>query len=98
MILKVSLLIVLILTFFTSSIKASTKFWSVQSVDTMKFSRDASRAPMSADKINEEVKRIADTGATYVAIDTPYDAEFLPRLKEWVTAARNYNLNVWFRG
>jgi hypothetical protein len=74
------------------------RFWQVQSIDTMKYSRDASRSPMSQEQIDKVVKNIADTGATHVAIDTPYDEEFLPRQKQWVEAARKFGLSVWFRG
>lgn len=76
----------------------TSKFWAVQSIDTMKYSRDASTSPMSSDQIDTQVQNIAITGATHVAIDTPYDAEFQPRLKEWVDSARKYHLKVWFRG
>lgn len=77
-------------------------WWNVQSVDTMKYSRD-----LTAEKINDpsfdavidqHVRDIAEIGATHVAIATPYDEEFVPMLKRWVNAARKYNLRVWFRG
>ncbi|MDP3888564.1 MAG: hypothetical protein Q8Q24_00825, partial [bacterium] len=73
-----------------------------KSIDTMKYSRDIAREKLndpSFDKvIDTQVKNIADTGATHVAIATPYDEEFLPILKRWVSSARKYNLKVWFRG
>ncbi|KKT37183.1 MAG: hypothetical protein UW22_C0031G0009 [Candidatus Gottesmanbacteria bacterium GW2011_GWB1_44_11c] len=77
-------------------------WWNIQSVDTMKYSRD-----LTAEKINDpsfdsvidqQVRDIAEIGATHVAIATPYDEEFLPFLKRWVSAARKYGLLVWFRG
>lgn len=77
-------------------------WWTVQSVDTMKYSRDMAREKLydsSFDKvINDQVAQIAKINATHVAIDTPYDEEFIPILKKWVKAARDNNLNVWFRG
>ncbi len=77
-------------------------WWMVQSVDTMKYSRDVAAAkindPSFDATIDTQVKNIADTGATHVAIGTPYDEQFIPFLKRWVAAARKYNLNVWFRG
>jgi hypothetical protein len=79
-------------------VHANTKFWSVQSIDTMKFSRDSARSGLSEEFIDSQIKQIADTGATHAAIDTPYDSEFLPILKQWVNSARKYHLNVWFRG
>jgi hypothetical protein len=74
----------------------------IKSIDTMKYSRDFAREKLN-DKsfgvlIDSQVKNIALTGANYVAIDTPYDKEFIPFLKRWVSAARENNLKVWFRG
>ena len=96
--------------FFTVLLSASTvqaapdqaTWWDFQSIDTMKYSRDIAREKsddFSFDAtIDLQVKNIAATGATHVAIATPYDEEFVPFLTRWVTAARKYKLNVWFRG
>lgn len=73
-------------------------WWKFQSIDTMKYSRDYSRAGLPSSVIDTQVKNIAAAGATHVAIATPYDDEFLPFLTLWVDAARKYHLNVWFRG
>lgn len=77
-------------------------WWEVQSVDTMKFSRDLSREKVDDlgfdQEIDEHVSKIAQVGATHVAIGTPYDEEFLPFLRRWVDSARRHNLKVWFRG
>jgi hypothetical protein len=74
----------------------------VRSIDTMKYSRDLAREklhdPSFDVEIDREMKQIADTGATHVAIATPYDKEFLPILKRWVSKARKYKLHIWFRG
>lgn len=76
--------------------------WQFQSIDTMKYSRDLAKEKLqdaSFDAIIErQMKAIADTGATHVAIATPYDEEFIPFLKRWVSAARKQHLKVWFRG
>ena len=76
--------------------------WPVQSIDTMKYSRDEAAAQLldpTFDKtIDQQIHAIAQTGATYVAIATPYDPEFVPMLARWVATARKYNLHVWFRG
>lgn len=81
---------------------SETRFWEIQSIDTMKYSRDLAREKLndkSFDKIiDAQVKAIADTGATHVAIATPYDPEFTPFLKRWVISARKHGLKVWFRG
>ncbi|MBU0569261.1 hypothetical protein KKB40_00575 [Patescibacteria group bacterium] len=77
-------------------------WWEVQSIDTVKYSRDLARqmgSDASFDAIIEEhISSIASTGATHVALGTPYDEEFVPFLARWVSVARKYDLNVWFRG
>lgn len=78
-------------------------WWQIQSIDTMKSSRDLSGQVLDhpegfTELISIQVQNIADTGATHVAIGTPYDAKFLPVLRLWVAAARANGLNVWFRG
>lgn len=82
--------------------KPIIKFWQIQAVDTMKYSRDMARAKLNDSKfdatIDQQIHAIADTGANYVAISTPYDEEFIPILKRWVASARQYGLSVWFRG
>lgn len=79
-----------------------TTTWTVESIDTMKYSRDLTAEKIhdpAFDKIiDEQVHAIAQTGATHVAIATPYDQEFVPMLARWVAAARKYNLKIWFRG
>jgi hypothetical protein len=82
--------------------ETQSTWWSIQSVDTMKYSRDPSRAKLKDTSydlvIDQQVRAIAQTGATHVAIGTPYDEEFVPILRRWVSAARKYGLHVWFRG
>ncbi|MBI4136985.1 hypothetical protein HY469_02890 [Candidatus Roizmanbacteria bacterium] len=105
---KIAVLIVLMVMFLFATVTDSkpatmdNQFWDVQSIDTMKYSRDLSREklqdPTFDAVIDQQMKHIAETGATHVAIATPYDEEFLPILKRWVAAARTYNLNVWYRG
>src|SRR3989344_6298983 len=74
----------------------------ITSIDTMKYSRDVAREKLNSSSFDEvidkQVSEISATGATHIAIGTPYDDEFLPFLKRWVVAARKYNLKVWFRG
>ncbi|KKQ52118.1 MAG: hypothetical protein UT19_C0004G0045 [Candidatus Woesebacteria bacterium GW2011_GWB1_39_10b] len=77
-------------------------YWQIQSVDTMKLSRDLAREKMDDSEfekiISREVKNISGVGATHVAIATPYDDEFIPFMKKWIKEARKDGLNVWFRG
>lgn len=85
-----------------ASIAKTLPWWKVQSIDTMKYSRDVAREMLKKPEfdrtIDETVAKIAQTGATHVAVATPYDEEFVPFLTRWVSAARKYSLKVWFRG
>lgn len=86
----------------SNSVNSETTLWSFMSIDTMKFSRDKSREKLKDPAfdviINNQLKDIAKTGATHVAIGTPYDEEFIPILTRWVEAARRNKLKIWFRG
>lgn len=104
-ILGISLLLVSILTInkkgdTTSQPKGPTI--KIKSIDTMKYSRDIAREKLNDPSfdvvLEKQVSDIAQTGATHVAIGTPYDKEFVPFLKRWVGAARKNHLKVWFRG
>jgi hypothetical protein len=76
--------------------------WEICAIDTMKTSRDRARAelnnPAYDEDIKQQLKLIKQTGATYVTVSTPYDEEFMPYLKRWVTLSRSEGLKVWFRG
>ena len=78
------------------------RVWIVKSVDTMKYSRDLTGEklgdPTFDQTIDLHTRSIADTGATHVAIGTPYDEKFIPYLTRWIQAARSHGLKVWFRG
>lgn len=82
--------------------ESADTWWEVQSIDTMKYSRDLAREKLKDSSfdstIESHVRKISELGATHVAIGTPYDDEFVPYLKRWVTYARKYGLKVWFRG
>lgn len=86
----------------SSVVKANDTFFEVQSIDTMKISRDVARSKSNDATfsifIDQVTKKIAETGATHIALATPYDNEFIPFLTKWILAARKHNLNVWFRG
>lgn len=109
-ILTLIIVILVFLIFLSSQKKVATtisplspnRIMEFKSIDTMKYSRDPSREklndPSFDDLINKQTANIAKTGATHIAIATPYDEEFLPILKRWVAAARKNNLKVWFRG
>lgn len=80
----------------------SQKVWDIQSIDTVKYSRDLAKERMNDQAfdsvIDDQVKKISETGATHIALGTPYDKEFIPFMSRWVNSARKYNLKVWFRG
>jgi hypothetical protein len=84
------------------SVGPDGRFWEIQSIDTVKYSRDVAREKAkdaSYDKvIDTQVKLIAGAGATHLAVGTPYDEEFVSFLTRWVTSARKYGLKIWFRG
>jgi len=77
-------------------------WWEVQSIDTMKYSRDLAREKLKDQSFDStielQIRNISELGATHVAIGTPYDEEFVPYLTRWVSYARKYGLKVWFRG
>ncbi len=99
---KKIIIVIALFLILTKPVFGRAHFFDVQSIDTMKYSRDAAREKLKDlqyDKeIDMQVKNIADTGATHIALGTPYDEEFLPYLKRWVAAARKNNLKVWLRG
>ena len=81
-----------------SSVMASERFFDLQSIDTMKYSRDTARNKSVTKEIPNFVKAAATLNPTHIAISTPYDEEFYPVLKIWVSEARKHKLKVWFRG
>jgi hypothetical protein len=90
-------------TFYYFAPPIETHLFAIQSVDTMKYSRDVAGQilddPDSFQSIvDTQMGLIAEMGATHAAIATPYDARFLPVLKLWVASARAHGLSVWFRG
>ena len=76
--------------------------WEFRAVDTVKYSRDVAGQmigkPEYDSVIDKQTADIASLGASHIAIASPYDEAYIPFLKRWVTAARKYNLKVWFRG
>jgi hypothetical protein len=85
-----------------SAVSPPKSWWKVQSVDTVKYSRDVAREKMKdvffVNEVDKQVSQIAETGVTHIAIGTPYDDEFLPFMRLWVNSIRGHGINVWFRG
>ncbi len=78
--------------------EAQPRLWNIQSIDTMKISRDRSKQQFSDQQIINELELVKNAGANYVGIATPYDEEFYPVLKRWSDLAHQMGLSVWFRG
>ncbi len=85
-----------------SSSASPPSFWKYQCIDTMKQSRDKARywmkKPNLLQLVEAQLTEIKNMGANCVAIDTPYDKEFISHLTMWVNEARKKNLHVWLRG
>lgn len=77
---------------------SETTFFEVESVDTMKYSRDAARNKEAHKLIPEMIAAAAALNPTHIAIATPYDDEFIPVTKLWVDEIRKRNIKVWYRG
>ncbi len=92
----------MIFQFSHNTIYASERFFNVQAIDTVKYSRDVAVDKMNDEsfdlEINKQVANISATGATHIALGTPYDEQFYPFLKRWVDAARKRKLKIWYRG
>jgi hypothetical protein len=81
-----------------SRLLSKESFWPIQSIDTMKYSRDRARELNIKEKIPLLVKKLTQLGINYIAVATPYDEEFYPILKTWVLESRKHQLKIWFRG
>lgn len=84
------------------STTVSPTLWPYQCIDTMKTSRDKARLWKTRNDLHNSTDKqaalIKDLGGNCIAIDTPYDKEFLPYLHQWVISARKQHLHIWFRG
>lgn len=94
--------IFIIMPLYMNNAHADERFFPIQAIDTVKYSRDVAIDKMKDasfdQEIDTQVSNIAGTGATHIALGTPYDEEFVPFLTRWVKSARKHNLKVWFRG
>ncbi len=86
----------------SSATTTTQTLWKYQCIDTMKTSRDRERNWREQNNLHQSIPKqvalIKSLGANCIAIDTPYDDEFLPYLTQWVYEARKNNLHIWFRG
>lgn len=83
-------------------VEKKQSLWELRSVDTVKYSRDLTgqmlERPEFDEVIEKQVADIASTGASHIALGSPYDAQYVPFLERWVKIARKHKLKVWFRG
>jgi len=75
--------------------------WEIQSVSSMKESKDRVCGPRDRAFVEKWVDKAKELGANYVAIETPYDnpdcGSSLEYTKTWVNAVRSRGLKIWHR-
>ena len=75
--------------------------WSIQSVSSMKETKDRVCGQRSFEFIQKWVDKAVELGANYVAIETPYDSpscgNSVAYTNLWVNAIRKSGLKVWHR-
>lgn len=75
--------------------------WAIQSVSSMKQTKDKICSQDSQSFINSWVDKAKELGANYVAVETPYDnpscGDALAYTKLWVNTVRSRGMKVWHR-
>jgi len=75
--------------------------WSIQSVSSMKETKDRVCWPRPADFIARWVDKATEIGANYVAVETPYESpscgDSLNYARVWIDTIHAKNLKVWHR-
>lgn len=75
--------------------------WSIQSVDSMKVTRDRICNPVTVSWINRWLAKAVELGANYVTVDTPYDSptcgNALAYTATWVRLIHAKGMHVWYR-
>lgn len=75
--------------------------WSIQSVSSMKETKDRVCGQRSSEFIQKWVDKAVELGVNYVAIETPYDnpscGDAVSYTKLWVNAIRSRGLKIWHR-
>lgn len=67
----------------------------LSSVDTMKFSRDTIRQPLSQQEITSIIKATALLNTSYITVDTQWD--YPAYMEQWIRAIRAVKRHIWFR-
>ena len=80
---------------------SSSQAWSIQSVSSMKETKDKICGQDSLSFINQWVATAKQLGVNYIAVETPYDspscADSTSYTRAWVSAIRAAGLKVWHR-
>jgi hypothetical protein len=75
--------------------------WEIQSVSSMKESKDRICGQRNQDFINRWVAKAKELGVNYVAVETPYDSpacgSSVDYTNKWISAIRANGLRVWHR-
>jgi len=75
--------------------------WSIQSVSSMKETKDRVCYQRSYDFITQWVGTASELGANYISLETPYESptcgDSLAYTRDWIQAIRLKKLNVWHR-
>src|SRR5258708_2112161 len=75
--------------------------WPIQSVSSMKITKDIICTPQSETFISKWIDTAKELGVNYISIETPYDnppcGNALAYTKLWVSIIRSRGLHVWHR-
>ena len=75
--------------------------WAIQSVSSMKETKDRVCNQRSQSFIEQWVATAKDLGVNYISVETPYDSpacgDSVAYTKEWISVIRSYGLHVWHR-
>lgn len=75
--------------------------WSLQSVSSMKETKDRICNPRDEAFVTQWVARAKELGVTHIAVETPYDSpvcgDTLAYTRQWVDVIRASGLKVWHR-
>jgi hypothetical protein len=75
--------------------------WNIQSVSSMKVTKDVICSPRSLDFIQRWVDQAVRLGVNYISIETPYDnpscGDSVTYTQTWIEVIRSRNLHVWHR-
>lgn len=75
--------------------------WSIESVSSMKETKDRICGPRPESFIKEWVEKAKELGVNYISIEQPYDnpscGDAIAYTKQWVNEIRSSGLHVWHR-